>query len=57
MGSSRKMSCSGSVGRVYVCCPEHGLEELCWNTELKESPELSQHEELQDLELHDGKMV
>jgi len=36
---------------------KEGLEEFSWDTSLKELPELSQHEELQDLELHGGKAV
>ena len=36
---------------------EKGLEEVHGNALFEELPELSQHEELQDLELHGGKMV
>jgi len=36
---------------------KEGLEEIGEDTSLKELSELNQHEELQDLELHGGKMV
>ena len=41
----------------HDCCPKGGLEELCGDTSLNESPKLRKHEELQDLELHGSKMV
>jgi len=41
----------------HNCCSKEGVEKLCRNTELKELAELSQHEELQDLKLHGGKMI
>jgi len=36
---------------------KEGLEEICWDTLLKELPELSQLEELQDFEPHGSKTV
>jgi len=37
--------------------PKKGLEDVVGNAPFKESPVLSQHKELQDLEPHGGKTV
>jgi len=45
------------IGEEDESGPEEGLEEFSRNISLEEPAELSQQEELQDLELHASKMI